>query len=194
MRRAGVFICWCGSNIGGVVDVPGVVEKILSFPNVVYSSDYKYMCSEPGQDKIIQAIKEHNLDRVIVASCSPRLHEATFRKTLARAGLNPFLLEIANIREHCSWVHVKEPAKATAKALELVRRAVAKATRMEPLFESTIPITKRALVIGGGIAGMQAALDIADNGHEVILVEREPTIGGKMAMLDKTFPTLDCSA
>ena len=194
MKRAGVFICWCGSNIGGVVDVPGVVEKILNFPNVVYSSDYKYMCSEPGQDKIIQAVKEYNLDRVIVASCSPRLHEATFRKTLARAGLNPFLLEIANIREHCSWVHGKEPAKATAKALELVRRAVAKATRMEPLFESTIPITKRALVIGGGIAGMQAALDIADNGHEVILVEREPTIGGKMAMLDKTFPTLDCSA
>lgn len=194
MRRAGVFICWCGSNIGGVVDVTGVVEQILGFPNVVYSSDYKYMCSEPGQDKIIQAVREHNLDRVIVASCSPRLHEATFRKAMVRAGLNPFLLEIANIREHCSWVHGKEPVKATAKALELVHRAVAKANRMEPLFESTIPITKRALVIGGGIAGMQAALDIADNGHEVILVEREPTIGGKMAMLDKTFPTLDCSA
>jgi len=192
--RTGVFICWCGSNIGGVVDVPRVVEVISSLPGVAYCSDYKYMCSEPGQDKIIKAVAEHHLDRVVVASCSPRLHEATFRSVLSRAGLNPYLFEMANIREHCSWVHQKEPEKATEKAVALIRRAVAKVNRLEPLYASTIPVTDRALVIGGGIAGIQAALDIADAGHQVILVEKEPSLGGKMAMLDKTFPTLDCSA
>lgn len=194
MKRVGVFICWCGSNIGGVVDVPRVAREAAAFPGVQYSTDYKYMCSEPGQETIVQAIREHNLDTVVVASCSPRLHEPTFRKTMARAGLNPYMLEIANIREHCSWVHSKEKEKATVKAIELVRRAVAKAAKLEPLYESTIPVTKRALVIGGGIAGIQTALDIAESGREVWLVEREPTIGGRMAMLDKTFPTLDCSA
>lgn len=194
MKRVGVFICWCGSNIGGVVDVPRVVREAAGFPNVYHSTDYKYMCSEPGQETIVQAIREHALDAVVVASCSPRLHEATFRKTLARSGLNPYMLEMANIREHCSWVHPREKERATQKAVELVRRAVAKATKLEPLYESTIPVTKRALVIGGGIAGIQAALDIADTGREVWLVERQPTIGGRMAMLDKTFPTLDCSA
>lgn len=194
MKRIGVFVCWCGSNIGGVVDVPRVAAEAANFPGVVLGTDYKYMCSEPGQETIIQAAKEHRLDRVVVASCSPRLHESTFRKTLARAGLNPYMLEMANIREQCSWVHQTEKEKATAKAIDLVRRAVAKAGHITPLNENTIPVTKRALVIGGGIAGMQAALDIADAGHEVILVERESTIGGKMAMLDKTFPTLDCSA
>lgn len=194
MQRIGVFVCWCGSNIGAVVDVPRVVKEVSTFPRVVYATDYKYMCSEPGQETIIQAVKEHRLDRVVVASCSPRLHEATFRKTLARAGLNPYLLEMANIREQCAWVHKGEPEKATAKAIDLIRRAVAKVSKLEPLFESTIPVTKRALVIGGGIAGLQTALDIADAGYQVVLVEREPTIGGKMAMLDKTFPTLDCSA
>jgi len=194
MKRIGVFVCWCGSNIAGVVDVTGVAQQAAGFPNVQFSTDYKYMCSEPGQETIVQAIKEHHLDAVVVASCSPRLHESTFRKTLARAGINPYLLEMANIREHCSWVHAKEKEKATRKAAELVRRAVAKAARLVPLYESTIPVTKRALVIGGGIAGIQAALDIADSGREVWLVEREPTIGGRMAMLDKTFPTLDCSA
>jgi len=194
MRKIGVFVCWCGSNIGGVVDVPKVVSEISRMPGVAYSTDYKYMCSEPGQEKIIQAIKENNLDRIVVASCSPRLHEATFRKVLARAGLNPYVLEMANIREQCSWVHQNQGEKATEKAVALVRRAVAKAEQLEPLFESHIPVTKRTLVVGGGIAGIQAALDIADAGHEVLLLEREPSIGGKMAMLDKTFPTLDCSA
>lgn len=194
MQRTGVFVCWCGTNIGAVVDISRVVEAVSKFPGVVFATDYKYMCSEPGQETIIQAVREHRLNRVVVASCSPRLHEATFRKTLSRAGLNPYLLEMANIREQCAWVHQKEPEKATQKAIELIRRAVSKVNKLEPLYESTIPITKRALVIGGGIAGLQAALDIADAGYQVILVEREPTIGGKMAMLDKTFPTLDCSA
>lgn len=192
--RIGVFVCWCGSNIGGVVDVPRVAVEAARFPHVAHSVDYKYTCSEPGQKMIVDAIKEHKLDRVVVASCSPRLHEPTFRQTIARAGLNPYLLEMVNIREQCSWVHAKEPDKATAKAIDLVRMAVAKAARLEPLFEGAIPVTKKALVVGGGIAGIQAALDIADAGHKVILVEREPTIGGKMVMLDKTFPTLDCSA
>ncbi|MFZ5591895.1 MAG: FAD-dependent oxidoreductase, partial [Bacillota bacterium] len=194
MRKIGVFVCWCGSNIGGVVDVPRVAEAARAMPGVAWAVDYKYMCSEPGQEMIVQAVKEHGLQKVVVASCSPRLHEATFRKTLQRAGLNPYLLEMANIREHCSWVHQQEKEAATAKAIELVRRAVAKAARLTPLQEGTIPVTRRALVIGGGIAGLQAALDIADAGHEVVLVEREPSLGGKMAMLDKTFPTLDCSA
>jgi len=194
MRRIGLFVCWCGSNIGGVVDVPRVVREAGNFPGVVFATDYKYVCSEPGQDIIVKAIGEHKLDRVVVASCSPRLHEPTFRKTIARAGLNPYMFEMANIREQCSWVHPHEPEKATQKAIALVRRALAKVSQVEPLYESYIPVTKRALVIGGGIAGMQVALDIADSGQEVILVEREPTIGGKMAMLDKTFPTLDCSA
>lgn len=194
MPRVGVFVCWCGSNIGGVIDCPGVAEAAGKYPGVVYSTDYKYMCSEPGQNLIVQAIREHRLDRVVVASCSPRLHEETFRKTLAGAGLNPYLLEMANLREHCAWVHAKEPEKAQKKALDLVRRAVGKANLLEPLFPSSIPLTKRCLVIGGGIAGIQAALDVAEAGHEVVLVEREPTIGGNMVKLDKTFPTLDCSA
>ncbi|AGL01084.1 CoB--CoM heterodisulfide reductase iron-sulfur subunit A family protein [Desulfoscipio gibsoniae] len=192
--RIGVFVCWCGSNIGGVVNVPRVAAQAAHFPYVVYSVDYKYTCSEPGQNMIANAIKEYNLNRVVVASCSPRLHESTFRSTISRAGLNPYLLEMVNIREQCSWVHANEPDQATAKAIDLVRMAVAKAARLEPLFESSIPVTKKALVIGGGIAGIQTALDIADAGHKVLLVEREPTIGGKMVMLDKTFPTLDCSA
>ncbi|NPV89855.1 MAG: CoB--CoM heterodisulfide reductase iron-sulfur subunit A family protein [Firmicutes bacterium] len=194
MKRVGVFVCQCGSNIGGVVDVPRVAEVAKSFPNVVFTQEYKYTCSEPGQEMIIQAIKEHRLDRVVVASCSPRMHELTFRKTIARGGLNPYMFEMANLREHCSWVHPDRPQEATEKAIDLVRKAVAKVSRVVPLQTSSIPITKRALVVGGGIAGMYAALDIADHGHEVVLVEKEATIGGKMALLDKTFPTLDCSA
>lgn len=193
MNRIGVFVCWCGSNISSAVDVSSLAEKAAKLPGVVFSTDYKYMCSVPGQDLIVKTIGEQRLDKVIVASCSPRLHEQTFRKTLERAGLNPYMLEIANIREQCAWVHPQMMDKATEKAYALVRRAVAKITGMEPLYETKIPVTKRALVIGGGIAGMQAALDIAEAGHEVILVEREPSIGGKLAMLDKTFPTLDCS-
>lgn len=193
MNRIGVFVCWCGSNIGSVVDVPRLATEAAKFPGVVFSTDYKYMCSVPGQDLIVQKISEYRLDKVVIASCSPRLHEQTFRKTLERAGLNPFMMRIANIREQCAWVHSRQKDGATEKAIALVRRAVAKANNTEPLYEERIPVTKRALVIGGGIAGIQAALDIADAGHEVVLVEREPTIGGKSAMLDKTFPTLDCS-
>jgi heterodisulfide reductase subunit A len=193
-KRIGLFVCWCGSNIGGVVDVPKVVEGVKNYPGVALATDYKYMCSEPGQNMIIEAIKEHNLDRVVVASCTPRLHEPTFRNTIARAGLNPYMFEMANIREQCSWVHSKDKEGATEKAIALVKRALAKVSKVEPLFESHIPVTKKALVIGGGIAGSQVAIDIADNGYPVILLEREPTIGGKMVKLDKTFPTMDCSA
>lgn len=194
MKRIGVFVCHCGTNISATVDVAHVAEVARSMPGVVFATDYKYMCSEPGQEEIRKAIKEHGLNRVVVASCTPRLHEPTFRKTLESAGLNPYLLEISNIREQCAWVHSKEKDAATTKAVELVRMAVAKSARNEELFGTNIPVTKKALVIGAGIAGMQAAIDIADTGHEVVLVERETTIGGKMAMLDKTFPTLDCSA
>lgn len=192
MKRIGVFLCWCGSNIGGVVDVPKVAEATRALPGVAHVEENKYTCSEPGQVAMIQAIKEHKIDAVVVASCSPRMHLPTFQKAAQQAGLNPYMVEMANIREHCSWVHASEPERATQKAMELVRKAVAKVAKLEPLFESYIPVTKRALVIGGGIAGIQTALDIADAGHEVVLVEKESTIGGRMAQLDKTFPTLDC--
>lgn len=194
MRRIGVFLCWCGSNIGGVVDVPKVAEVTRTFPGVAFVQENKYTCSEPGQKAMIEAIKEHNLERIVVASCSPRMHLGTFQKAIARAGLNPYLIEMANLREHCAWVHASEPERATEKAIELVRKAVAKAAILEPLYEEYVSITKKALVVGGGIAGIQAALDIADTGHKVVLVEKLPTIGGKMAQLDKTFPTLDCGA
>ncbi len=193
MKKTGVFICHCGSNIAHTVDCAKVAEAAKDFPGVEYSTDYKYMCSDPGQNMIIDAIKEHDLDRVVVASCSPRMHEPTFRKCIAKAGLNPYMVEMANIREHCSWVH-SDKEKATAKATDLVRMATAKVMKNEPLQKSTIPIHKRALVVGGGIAGIQAALDIADAGYTVDLLEREPSIGGKMAQVDKTFPTMDCSA
>lgn len=193
MKRVGVFLCWCGSNIAATVDVGKVAERVRLLPGVVHVEENKYTCSEPGQASIIKAVKEHGLERVVVAACSPRLHEPTFRRTLETAGLNPYFLEMANVREHCSWVH-PDREKATDKAFDLVRMAVARVLKNEPLARGSITIEKRALVLGGGIAGIQAALDIADAGHEVILVEREPTIGGRMAQLDKTFPTLDCSS
>ena len=193
MKRVGVFICHCGTNIATNVDSEYVAEIAKRFPHVYYAMDYMYMCSDPGQEMIVQAIKEHELDRIVVASCSPRLHEYTFQKTLERAGINPYLFEMANIREQCSWVHREYKDLATAKAIELVRMMVAKVTENVPLQRPLVPINKKALVIGGGITGMQAAIDIADAGHPVVLVERDNTIGGKMAMLDKTFPTLDCS-
>ncbi|MCR4442023.1 MAG: CoB--CoM heterodisulfide reductase iron-sulfur subunit A family protein [Peptococcaceae bacterium] len=193
MKRVGVFICHCGTNIAQTVDCEKVAKMAGGLPQVAFSTDYKYMCSEPGQQVIINAVKEHRLDRVVVASCSPRMHEPTFRKTLEKAGLNPYLLEMANIREQCSWVH-QDKEKGTAKAFDLVKMAVAKVLKNEPLSRSSIPIHKRALVIGGGIAGIQAALDIADAGYVVDIVEKEPTIGGRMAQIDKTFPTMDCSA
>lgn len=191
--RIGVFVCWCGSNIAKTVDVVAVAEAARSMPGVAYSTDYKYMCSEPGQNIVAEAIREHRLDRIVIASCSPRLHEPTFQRCISTAGLNPYMVEMANIREHCSWVHERTP-ETTEKAIDLVRMAVAKVAKNEPLSRSDIGITKRALVIGGGIAGIQAALDIADAGHPVVLVERTPSIGGHMAQYDKTFPTLDCAA
>jgi len=192
--RIGVFICHCGTNIGGTVNVARVLEAASKMPHVVFVDDNRYTCSEPGQASVRQAIVENKLDRVVIGNCSPRMHENTFRKTVASAGLNPYFLEIANLREHCSWVHGDDKEAATEKAIELVRMAVAKVARDEPLFPKQLRLTRRALVIGGGVAGIQAALDIANAGHEVVLVEREPTIGGRMAQLDKTFPTLDCSA
>jgi len=194
MARIGVFLCHCGSNIAGAVNVPVVAEAARKLPQVVYVEDNKFTCSDPGQASIQKAITEHKLNRVVIGACSPRMHEATFRRTVAGAGLNPYLLEIANLREHCSWVHPDQVEEATAKAIDLVRRAVARVAWQEPLTPKHVGITRRALVIGGGIAGIQASLDIADAGYEVILVEREPSIGGHMAQLDKTFPTLDCSA
>jgi heterodisulfide reductase subunit A len=193
MPRTGVFVCHCGSNIAKTVDVGGVAEQIRSMPGVVHAEDYQYMCSSPGQELVRKAIEEHKLDSVVVASCSPRLHEPTFRRCVAEAGLNPFLMEMANIREHCSWVH-KDKAQGTPKAYDLVKAAVVKVQRNMPLHSTQLPITRRAVVLGAGIAGIQAALDIADAGYEVILVEKSPSIGGRMAQFDKTFPTLDCSA
>jgi heterodisulfide reductase subunit A len=193
MARTGVFVCWCGSNIAKTVDVERVAAEAGEMPGVAFATHYKYMCSEPGQALVRQAIAEHRLDRVVVAACSPRLHEPTFRKCIAQASLNPFMAEMANIREHCSWVHGDRDT-ATAKAIDLTRMAAARIRRNEPLSQTEIPLTKKALVVGGGIAGIQAALDIAEAGYQVTLVERTPSIGGRMAQFDKTFPTLDCAA
>ena len=193
MQRIGVFVCWCGSNIAATVDVDRVVAEAKVQPNVVFAQDYQYMCSEAGQGIIRNAIAEHKLTGVVVCSCSPRMHENTFRKAAERAGLNPYMVEIANIREHCSWIH-KDKEEGTEKACVLMRAAVAKVLLNSPLKAGESKVTKRALVIGGGIAGIQTALDIADAGFEVDIVEKRATIGGRMAQLDKTFPTLDCSA
>jgi heterodisulfide reductase subunit A len=191
--RIGVYVCHCGLNIGKTVDCPMVAEAAAGFDGVVVAKDVGYACSEPGQQEIKDDILEHGLDRIVVASCSPRLHEPTFRQMLQSAGLNPYLLEMANLREQCSWVHMREPDAATQKALELVKMAVARVRLLRPLAEHTVPLIKRTLVIGGGVAGIQAGLDLADNGYEVVLVEKKPSIGGTMAQLDKTFPTMDCS-
>ena len=193
MQRIGVFVCWCGSNIAGTVDVKAVAEALKNEPGVVFSTDYQYRCSQAGQDMIKEAVREHSLTGIVVCSCSPRMHEATFRKTAGAAGINPYMVEIANIREQCSWVH-KDILEGTHKAIILGRAAVAKVNLNAPLTPGESPVTKRALVIGGGIAGIQTALDIADAGFYVDIVEKKPTIGGKMAQLDKTFPTLDCAA
>ena len=193
MQRVGVFVCWCGSNIAGTVDVQKVSDALKNEPGVVFSTNYQYMCSQAGQDMIKNAVKEHKLTGIVVCSCSPRMHEATFRKTAVAAGLNPYMVEIANIREQCSWVH-KDMQTGTEKAIILGKAAIAKVNLNAPLTPGESPVAKRALVIGGGIAGIQTALDIADAGFEVDIVEKNPTIGGKMAQLDKTFPTLDCAA
>ena len=191
--RVGVFVCHCGVNVGGVVDCPEVAEYAKTLPNVEFATDYKYMCSDPGQGMIQDAIKEHNLNRVVVAACSPSLHEPTFRRCVEEAGLNKFLFEFANLREQDSWVHMTMPEEATAKAKDLTRMAVAKARLLEPLEASKVAVEKKCLVIGGGVTGIQSALDLGDMGFETYLVERNPTVGGRMGQLDKTFPTLDCS-
>ena len=191
--RVGVFVCHCGVNVGGVVNCPEVAEYAKTLPNVEFATDYKYMCSDPGQGMIQDAIKEHNLNRVVVAACSPRLHEPTFRRCVEEAGLNKFLFEFANLREQDSWVHMTMPEEATAKAKDLTRMAVAKARLLEPLEASKVAVEKKCLVIGGGVTGIQSALDLGDMGFETYLVERNPTVGGRMGQLDKTFPTLDCS-
>ena len=192
MARIGVFICHCGENIGRTVDCAAVTAAAAKMPGVVHSVDYKYMCSDPGQQMIKKAIVEKKLSGVVVAACSPRMHERTFRNAAAEAGLNPYLLEMANLREHCSWVH-SDKAAATQKAIDLIRLMVEKVRRNKALYPIRVPVEPTALVIGGGIAGIQAALDIADGGKKVILVEKSPSIGGHMARLSETFPTLDCS-
>jgi len=192
MARIGVFVCHCGENISATVDVVKVAEEIGKLQGVVHSVEYKYMCSDPGQSLVVDAIKEKKLTGVVVAACSPRMHEPTFRKACENAGLNPFLCEMANLREHCSWVHEKNET-TTEKAIDIVRTLVAKVQQNAALQPIKVPVTKKALVIGGGVAGIQTALDIANCGHKVIMVERSPSIGGHMSQLSETFPTLDCS-
>jgi heterodisulfide reductase subunit A2 len=192
-RKIGVYVCQCGSNIGGVVYVPEVVEFAKSLDSVAAAREYRFMCSEPGQEMIKDDIVKLGLDRVVVASCSPQMHEPTFRRTVKAAGLNPYLFEMANIREHASWV-TADPKKATEKAKALVSAAVRRVYYQQPLETKEVPVNPNTLIVGGGIAGIQAALEIADSEHKVFLVEREPSIGGHMIQLDKTFPTLDCSA
>ncbi len=191
--RIGVFICHCGLNIAGVLDIKELVEFAKNLPDVFFVKENRYTCADPGQEEIRKAIEEHKLNRVVVAACSPRMHEPTFRRTVSEAGLNPFLFEMANIREFSSWCHPSTPDKATEKAKELIRMAVAKARFLRPLETLEVPVTNKALVVGGGIAGMNAALDLAEMGFKVYLLEKGESIGGHMAQLDKTFPTLDCS-
>ena len=192
MKKIGVFICHCGINIGKTVKVEDLAEEIKKYPGVAHVEHYKYMCSDPGQNLVINAIKEKNLDAVVVAACSPTLHENTFRSAAERGGLNRYVSEMANIREQCSWVH-SDVGAATRKAVLIVKSIIEKAKLDESLQPILVDITKKSLVIGGGIAGIQAALDIANAGIETILVEKSPSIGGRMSQLSETFPTLDCS-
>jgi heterodisulfide reductase subunit A len=191
--RIGVFVCDCGSNIAGTVDTEAVREYAASLPGVVAAVRNKYTCADPGQQEIQEAIREHNLNRVVVASCSPATYEVIFRNCIAGAGLNPYLLEMANIREHCSWVTRGNGQAATDKAKRILKVAVARSRWLIPQQEEQISVTDAALVIGGGVAGIQAALDLADSGHQVYLVERKPSIGGIMAQLDKVYPDIECS-
>lgn len=189
--RIGVFVCECGQNIAGSVDCDDVVEYAKSLPGVVSAVKNRYTCAEPGQQEIKKHIVDDKLNRVVVASCTPRMHEPTFRICVEEAGLNPYLVEMANIREQCSWVHSTDRKGATEKAKDLVAASVARAARLEPQDELGVPVTRAALVIGGGIAGIQASLDLADSGYPVYMVEKEPSIGGLMSQLNKTYPTMD---
>jgi heterodisulfide reductase subunit A len=191
--RIGVYVCHCGLNIAQSVNCGQVAERAAHADGVVLSKDIPYACSEPGQQLMKQDILDNGLDRVVIASCSPRLHEPTFKQMVQDAGLNPYMMEMANLREQCSWVHMKDVENATRKAETLVDMAISRARHLEPLIEETLPMTQKTLVIGGGIAGIQAALDLADSGYDVTLVEKQASIGGLMAQLDKTFPTMDCS-
>ena len=191
--RIGVFVCECGTNIAGSVNTDKLVEEAKKLKNVVYSVKNRYMCSEPGQQEIKKAIKEHRLNRVVITACSPRMHEPTFRQCVSEVGLNPYLVDMANIREHCSWVHMVEPESATEKATDIMKAYVARARFLEAQIEPEISVSKAALVIGGGVAGMQSALDLADAGYQVYLVEKEPSLGGLMSQLAKTYPTMDCA-
>ena len=191
--RTGVYVCHCGSNIAGVVDPQTVVDYAASLPGVVRAVDTPYACADSGQTVIKEEIEKYNLNRVVVSACSVRMHEPTFRAVVAEAGLNPFLMEMANIREQCTWAHGHDPEGALEKAKSLTAAAVAKARFLTPLDMIKVPVTKRAMVVGGGVAGISAALDLGDQGIDTILVEKEPTIGGVMAQLNKTFPTMDCS-
>jgi len=191
--RVGVYICHCGTNIAGVIDPKEVVEFASNLPGVVRSTDTLYACADSGQRLIKEDIKKYNLNRVVVSACSVRMHEPTFRAAVQEAGLNPFLMEMANIREQCTWAHGHDRVGALEKAKDLTAAAIAKASFLKPLDMIKVPVTKKAMVIGGGVAGISSALDLADQGIKTILVEKEPTIGGVMAQLNKTFPTMDCS-
>jgi heterodisulfide reductase subunit A len=191
--RVGIFVCDCGLNIAGSVDCAAVAEFAKTLPHVACVVRNKYTCADPGQNEIKAAIHQHHLNRVVVASCTPRQHEPTFRQCVYEAGLNPYLMEMANLREHCSWVHVGDKEGATDKAKDLVASAAARACFLQPQEEMSVPVTKAVLVIGGGVTGIEAALQLGDAGHKVILVEKEASIGGIMAQLDKTYPTMDCS-
>lgn len=191
--RIGVYICHCGFNIEGAINCKSVAEYASQLPEVAISTDVIYLCSEPGQEQIKNDIIENGINRVVIGSCTPRLHEPTFRQCMERAGLSPYLLEMANLREQCSWVHSHNCEEATIKAKDLITSAVVRARFLMPLTDTELNIKKSSLIIGGGVAGIQSALDLADAGYQVILVEKEPSIGGIMAWLDKTFPTMDCS-
>jgi len=191
--KIGVYVCHCGANIANTIDVAQLTEFAKGLPSVTLARDYKFMCSDPGQELIKKDIRELGLNRIVVASCSPRLHEHTFRRALASAGLNPYFFEMANIREQCAWV-TEDKAAALEKAKAIVSGAVRRVYYNQALENKEVQVNPNTLIVGAGIAGIQAALEIADSGHKVFLVEREPSIGGHMAQLDKTFPTLDCSA
>ena len=191
--RIGVYVCHCGTNVAKTVDVARVAEAAQDIPGVVVSRHYRFMCSDPGQELIQKDIKENNLNRIVVAACSPLMHEATFRKAVETAGVNRYFFEMANIREQVSWVTI-DPRAATAKAAALVRGAAARVRFHQPLEMRRVPINKRVLIVGGGIAGIESALQIADAGFEVVIVEKDSSVGGHMSRFDKTFPTLDCAA